>query len=219
MDKSYKNLLQEHFQKNKLQLPSYETIRIDEGTDNEPIWKSTVTLMNDKSYGGISKTKTDAEMSAAKNAYEYLILNGSGIGTRQNTTSSVPRLQKTKNLTDININNYKRILLVDGENCDLEIERVDSNILVLIFVSKNTTKNLVFRLQHNNPNCYVFISNSVGRDAADHLLTFYAGKLSVLYENIECYVLTKDHYGEFLEKFMNNCKFICSIDEIKSDDE
>ena len=62
-----------------------------------------------------------------------------------------------------------------------------------------------------------FISDSVGKDAADHLLTFNAGILHhmLLGHSMNYYVFTNDNFGQLLEKFMPNCKFICSIDEIK----
>ena len=103
--------------------------------------------------------------------------------------------------------------MVDGENCDLNMTKIDSNILVLFFAAKNTTKNKIFEHQTKYNNCYVFLSQCVGKDAADHLLTFYAGKLSMI-TNKKMLVMTRDHYGEFLERFMENCQFICSLDEI-----
>ena len=214
MNKPFKNLLQEYYQKKQLNIPIYSTFLIDNNTSTIPLWKSIVMLCDGTEFVGISgdlykKTpgnKKDAENNAAKNAYNYLITS--------NKLTTITTLS-TKSLTDININNFKEVLLVDSENCDLEISKISNDMLVLMFVSKNTTKKVVFQLQNKYENCYVFISESVGRDAADHLLTFYAGKLSVLHNEIQYYVLTKDHYGEFLEKFMSKCKFICSVVEIK----
>lgn len=211
MNKNPKNLLQEHFQKSNSQLPSYTSIRIDDGIDNAPIWKSTVTFLN-ITFNGISTSKKDAESIAANHAYEYII-NSKQINI--NNQKSIPFNQKVKNINEIQVDKYKLVLLVDSENCDFDIKKLPSDILILIFVSKNTSKKIIFQFQNDYENCYVFISDSVGRDSADHLLTFYAGKLSILYGNLQYYVLTKDHYGECLEKFMSKCKFICSIDEIE----
>jgi Double-stranded RNA binding motif len=214
MDKNSKNLLQEHFQKAKSRLPIYSPpIRIDPGIDNAPIWKSTVTLDDDRIFDGIAESKKGAEIIAADHAYNYI--NQKQVKfTKQSNQNNQTIYQKVKDISEIEIKNYKLVLLVDGENSDFDIKKLSNDILILIFASKNTSKKLIFQFQNDYANCYVFISECVGRDAADHLLTFYAGKLSILYNNMQYYVLTKDHYGEFLEKFMNKCKYICSIDEI-----
>lgn len=227
-NKAYKNLLQEYHQKNKLNLPLYSSKRIDDGIDNAPIWKSTVIVAN-ISFNGISGSKKDADNIAANHAYKYIISIDQSFqkNVNMNINKNINKnininvsqkshniYQKVQALNEINVHNYKIVLLVDGENCDFDITKLPNDTLVLIFASKNTSKKNIFQFQNDYENCYIFISQCVGRDAADHLLTYYAGKLSILYENMQYYILTKDHYGEFLEKFMNKCKFICSISEI-----
>ena len=206
MTESYKNLLQEYFQKNKLPLPVYNCININSDKTN-PIWKSAVFCFN-MEFTGIGNTKKAAENTSAKNACTHFFV------AKNTIKSDAPIKQKVNSLADIQFDKYKTVLLVDGENCDININKISKDILILIFVSKNTTKKLVFQLQNDEENCYLFISERVGPDAADHLLTFYAGKLSVLHPKKSYYVFTKDHYGEFLETFMDNCKFICSLDNL-----
>jgi len=206
MTESHKNILQEYFQKNKLPLPVYNCININSDKTN-PVWKASVFCFN-LEFTGVGNTKRTAEGLAAKNACNHFLM------TKPITKPDAPTKQKVKSLSDIKFNDYNTILLVDGENCDVNINKIGKDILILIFVSKNTTKKLVFQLQNEEDNCYVFISERVGPDAADHLLTFYAGKLSVLYPDKSYYIFTKDHYGEYLETFMDNCKFICSLDNL-----
>jgi hypothetical protein len=207
MNKPYKNQLQEYYQKLNLEIPVYNSYNIKD--NNNPVWRSDI-VCNNKLFSGIAKNKKDAENNAAKLAFESLDIN-------INIKKILAISQKVGNINQINIDKYNKIILVDGENCDINSsneDKISNSTLVLIFVSKNTIKKCVFQLQDKYENYFVFISESVGRDAADHLLTFYAGKLSVMYEklNIDYYIFTKDHYGEFIEKFMENCKFICSID-------
>lgn len=211
MTEGYKNLLQEYFQRKKLPLPVYNCNNINTDKVN-PVWKASVFILplSNTEFTGIAATKKAAETIAAKNACEYVFATNNPIPVDR---EPAPFTQKVKNISDINFDNYKTVLLVDGENCDVDIKRINNDVLVLMFVSKNTTKKLVFKLQQSYNNCFVFVSERTGRDASDHLLTFYAGKLSVLHDSKQYYVLTKDHYGEFLEAFMNNCKFICSLDE------
>lgn len=209
MNKPYKNQLQEYYQKLQQPLPQYTTIKTSYG-----LWQSTVSTACNHSFQSLCfANKKDAENNAAELAYNFLLSN---VITQTITSTKIFSItQKVPTLMDIDMTNYHKILLVDGENCDIDLGIVLTNVLVLIFVSKNTTKKSVFQSQNNYDNCFVFISNSVGRDAADHLLTFYAGKLSIIQPLKEYYVLTKDHYGEFLESFMNNCKFICAIYEVQ----
>lgn len=205
MEKSYKNLLQEHFQKQNLPLPHYKTNRID-GLDHEPVWQAQLELYG-TIYESNASSKKEAELKVAEQAYlDYC-------QKPVKLENKIDRQQKVKELHEIDFNRYHSIILVDGENCDIDISKISSNMLVLFFAAKNTTKNKIFEYQSTYDNCYVFLSQCVGKDAADHLLTFYAGQLSRMTDK-QMYVLTKDHYGEFLEKFMNNCKFICSLDEI-----
>lgn len=205
MEKSYKNLLQEHFQKQNLPLPYYKTDRID-GLDHEPVWRAQLEL-DDTLYESEGSSKKEAEAKVAEQAYlDYC-------KKPIKTEIKLDRKQKVNELINIDFGQYESIIMVDGENCDIDMMKINSNMLVLFFAAKNTTKNKIFEYQSKYDNCYVFLSQCVGKDAADHLLTFYTGKLSMIV-NKKIFILTKDHYGEFLERFMDNCKFICSLDEI-----
>lgn len=218
MSKTWKTLLHEYFQRNGLEAPEYETKRMDnDGMDHMPEWKATIKI-GDKIFEGIDTSKKDAGATAAQKAYEFLTENKIPELEKEKEViiKQIERKQKVNEVEDVPFNNYNEILLLDGENCNIDMSKVKNNMLVLIFAAKNTTKNNIFTLQQNYDNCYVFLSQSVGKDAADHLLTFYAGKLSILLDgnNINYYILTKDHYGEFIEKFMPNCKFICDATEL-----
>lgn len=208
---SYKNLLQEYFQKNKSEVPKYKTFRTDQNKDNDPVWNS-VLIIDEQRFNCEGKSKKDAEIGVAEMAYEYLTKNGTFTENKDNI--SITKTQKVQQLNEIQLNKFHKIILVDGENCDFSLNELKDDTLVIIFAAKNTTKNIIFQHQAKYENCYVFLSDCVGKDAADHYLTFFAGKLSMIELNANFYVLTKDHYGEHLEKFLTNCKFICSLDEI-----
>ncbi len=196
---SHKNKLLEFLQKNKLNIPTFVTTRIDTGIDHNPIWMSQI-IINDNTFSGQGRSKKEAEAEASKFAMEILV--------EQNLRINNPiMVSKIFNFDDHSIQEYSDIYLFDGENYNINSPPKG---LCLFFVAKNTTKKIVFQFQEKYSNCYVIISECVGRDAADHLLTFYAGKLSILYPDKNYYILTKDHYGEFLEKFMKNCKYVCS---------
>ena len=189
------------------------------GDDHDPIWTAQLVYLG-QTFEGTSNTKTAAKKLAAISAYncfQKTIIT-------QTKNSNFDRKQKVNNIMDIDLNQYDKIILIDGENYNInlpEFTNFNSNIILFIFfAAKNTTKNIIFELQKNYSNCYVFLSHVVGPDAADHLLTFYAGKLSMLYNGgipdnqIIFYILTKDHFGQYIQVFLPNSRFICSLEEI-----
>ena len=222
MEKSWKNALQEYCQARNLHMPIYyPPVRADNNKDNEPIWKSELKLFDGTVYNGYHQTKKGAEAEAAKKAMGYIRASSHytkyvyiETSEREITvTKSNGRIRKIKDVTEIPLTKVDVFLLIDGDNCDLRNLPSHKNMCILVFVAKNTTRNL--DVQNTESSCFIMVSESVGKDAADHLLTFTAGKLSVLSApDTTFYVLTKDHFGEHLEKFMPRCKFICSVDEI-----
>lgn len=208
---SFKNIVQEHCQKNKITLPHYVTNRIG-GNDHLPEWQSTVDIFG-QTFRSIGNTKIIAEMNTAKMIHDY-IKNINIIGKQISPIVNVH--QKCNSIYDIDLGKYNKIIFVDADNCDVILNAEYENVLLLFFCAKNTSKKVCFELQNKFNNVYVFISQSVGRDSADHLLTFTAGIVSCLNKskNVMYYVLTKDHFGEYLERFMVNTKFICSFGDI-----
>jgi len=216
---NYKNTLQEFLQKQRLPLPKYNTIRTG-GSDHMPLWISNIQVNGKIFQGNPYSTKVDAENSVAQICYDHIISDSNPNITNINLPNQEQYevKQKSRSIYDVNISGYDKIILIDADNCDVDINADNySTILFLFFCAKNTTKKLCFKLQHKYDNCYVFISESVGRDATDHLLTFVAGIIDCTNRiskiNPIHYVLTKDHFGEYLEKFMTNTSFICSIKE------
>lgn len=212
-----RNQIQEYCQKYKIDFPIYDTSRIG-GEDHKPIWKSTTTFKN-KSFEYVGVSKKETELAVSKMIVDDQLLSGEE-REKPIEQNKIARRQKVDNLLDIkHLLKYKTILLVDGENTDFNpnplLQGLSSTILILIFAAKNTTKNKIFEHQERYEDCYVFLSSCVGKDAADHLLTFYCGMLNVIIKDpVQYYVFTKDHYGEYMQVFMRNCKFICSLDEI-----
>lgn len=206
MQKSYKNILQEYTQKNNLKNPEYMTTSIN--IRSGLLWRAILVLFDGTTFESEGTTKKNAETNAAMLACNYVNL--------LEQPKKVLCTQKVNDILEIDLLCYRIIILVDAENLDIDMDNLPEYTLVLIFVSKNTSKKNVFQWQSKYDNCYVFISDSVGPDASDHLLTFYAGKLSVnQHGKHQYYILTKDHFGAHIEKFMENCKFICSTNEIK----
>ena len=69
---SYKNKLQEYYQKKSLPLPQYDSKQIDI-VDNVPIWNCTIILKDGKEFQGEYKGKKKyAEQMVAKQVLDIL---------------------------------------------------------------------------------------------------------------------------------------------------
>lgn len=205
MNNSKKNELQEYCQRNAIELPKYKSSRIDNDRDHEPIWQCEI-VFNNKSYRTVSGTKKGAEVKIA----EMII---GELQPKQQITTIIKK-QKIDDILKIDFSRYIRIILIDGENVDILENNFKETDLILIFVAKNATKNNVFKLQTQLDNCFVIISDSIARDAADTLLIFTAGRLAVKLSDRQFVIITKDHFGESLQKCLDNCKHICSTQDL-----
>ncbi len=130
------------------------------------------------------------------------------IQTSKNT--KVPDAINKKNTT------YKNIVFHDIDNVNLDTRFMNtykSNTYFLFFAARNSTK-LQSLKTINNDNFYTYVSGSIAKDAGDHLLSFYLGIFSHLYnDKFDFFILTKDHYGEAVANFIN-AKHACTIEEL-----
>lgn len=200
-----KNILQEFCQKNKYPLPSYNTLRIS-GDDTHPIFESTIVFEN-RSFKATGNSKVEAEKSVAKTAYDIC-------ETLTNNRNSKLTQKYDYDLLQIPID-YETIYLIDGDNYTIsgEEEKVfeEYDSLFIYFIAKNNTRPQPIRQQQEHDNCCIFISDSISHDAVDHLISFFLGKMSVIWTGKKYYIVTRDHFAECLEKFQSNTKVICSF--------
>jgi hypothetical protein len=203
---SAKNTLQEYCQKNNLPLPIYLTVRVSDTRDS-PLFEST-TNFNQVTYRGLGTNKTAAEQDTAKQVCQILPQQSS---VKQNQPLSIS--QKYPNPMAIPMSQYGRIYLIDGDNCHVTDEKLFdvSDSLYMYIIARNNTHPQPLLHQQKYSNCCVFVSETISRDAVDHLLTFFLGQLSITQPDKHYYVVTKDHFGECLESFMSNCKLVCSL--------
>lgn len=203
---SSKNIFQEYCQKHKIPLPIYDTKQIQQ----LPILFESKVNFNGVEYSARGSSKVIAEKEVATlvcgNIYDNISI--------LTDVEQQKLTQKYDNITDIPIENFQKIYLIDGDNYHVTNESVfqRTDSLYIYIVAKNNTKPQPIIQQQKYNNCCIFISESVNRDAVDHLITFNLGKMSVMWKNKEYYIVTRDHFGECLEKFMQSCHFICSID-------
>ena len=200
-----KNKLQEYCQKNKLPLPAYDTVQTNEGK-YPPIFESTL-VFNKISYHSIGKSKVNVEKEIAQLVCDQL----ESLELEETTNTLV---QKYSDIEHIPIENYNRIYLIDGDNCQIGDEACfnDLNSLYIYFVAMNSTRLICRKHQQKYDNCCIFISPTISKDSVDHFISYHLGKMSVLWgENKEYFIYTRDHFGECLEKFIPRCHLICSM--------
>ena len=210
---SPKNVLQEYCHKMRIPVPAYNTNRISAITEM-PLFESILTFQGE-TYHATGATKINAEKEVARIAWEKFARKSP---PRECATRSPPaplRLhQKYEHITAILDEEYDQVYLIDGDNCHITDETVfaDPKKLFIYFVAKNTTKLVAMRHQDQYENCCLFISDSIGQDAVDHLLSFTLGQMSISWHRgLEYYIVTRDHFGECLQAFIPRCKLLCRM--------
>jgi hypothetical protein len=173
------------------------------GTDNEPIWK--ISLFIDNAF------IDSIEEKSKKNGKEYLI--NQFMKNKDDDKKDIEIKYDFDKFSSIELDNYNKIILIDADNT-VKLEKFNSNILYIFFSAKNAIKDRILIWKMNNPNVKYIITPSTISDATDHYMSFYLGWISNKLENKQLYILTKDHFGEALEKFIPNCKHIANEFEL-----
>ena len=211
--KDIKNQLQEILQRNKLELPKYETIQMP--NVKEINFLSTVRVL-DQQFQAVNSRKKDAEKSSAEKAYNYLKENHKELF--ETLFEGELKILKEFDVKNHDYRNVNNIVCLDGENVDIPQDDLTkyADKLFLIFVSKNTTKKKCFRVENKNANVYLFVAQTTISDSADHLLTFKLGQLSMVLVNreIRFTVISKDHFVECLDFFSEKIKHQCNFKDI-----
>jgi len=220
MSVNAKTKLLEYIRYEQLPTPFFETIKDPESPSHVPIFHSKC-YFEGKLFQADGRTKRKAEVSVCEKIiadfYPYYKISLLPQASFQDVTSQgawippSPKPYFEELIETSDFQTAERIILLDAENITLKPEQLDTNYdtQILAFVAKNTTKESIFNLEALFPFVHVFVSDRVGRDAADFLLAFYAGKLSMLHLPTKIYILTKDHYGEHLETFLDHGKYVC----------
>lgn len=169
-----KNLLQEHFQKQQQQLPVYQQQQIVTNS-NQILWQSTVFLTDEREFSGLPcSKKSSADISAAEQALSALGLRESANGSTNETMKKTR--YECKSLADIipDYNGGKVVVLYDLEN----IPNPPTNFEP----ESNVVKKIGFKSRFStvsSPEGTETISiNSAVSDAADHAMTYYAGRIA-----------------------------------------
>ena len=187
MAKSTKNILQEIYQSKGGELPWYVT-ELSHTSSTTPLWESTVVLpdTNERISGEMSARKVVAEASAASSAIAIL-----------KEREKLANKKKTKIRQQNTSENISEVVLIDIESIpqSLSLDEI-CNVLMIGFISNQSPlKHKVSQASYE-----VKIIGSSIPDAADHLLSFTAGRitadLSEKKDKITFWVVTADHMGD-----------------------
>jgi hypothetical protein len=226
---SYKNMLQEYCQKNKVGIPNY-TYKIISGNDHNPLWEVELNY-NNNTFKAINYNKKKADQEVAKVALEMLGIviseptacnnrleptacnnrpEPTACNNRPEPTACNNRPEPTACNRTVELNNTESksdyIVLIDLENIQPKLKHIkDINDLhynnnIYGFASVYTTVDVNFYKKYFN----VITINSPANEAADHLMTYYASKLINDKNNKEIYVCSRDKSSSILVYILTN---------------
>lgn len=182
---SYKNTLQEYFQKRKQNLPVYDTYR-DGGSAHSPLFVSKLTLDDGQVFNGTGQNKKKAELDAAILALQSLNLYN-------NTDKADESNTKSQKCTF----NTKTAILLDLENIAGEVQKYKNlqytnDIDIFGFVSSNhpLAKSDLEPIKK-------FVVKSDEADAADIALAVKFGQI-LFYGYQKHIIVTSDHFASSL---------------------
>lgn len=206
---SFKNKLQEYFQKLGSDLPRYTYTRIG-GEDHAPKWECQVEIAPNHItalccyMSEVKSSKKKASESAAKNASEALGLGASNLYIE--TSVGISRFPRER------YSSYSTFYLLDIENCPksyaelCERRVLEEDDIVIAFHSKNTVhlyyKVMQDELKYGFPIKF-YKAQSAHKDAADVRMSMFVGEIIGFAQGIQ-------H-----QKFAPDCCITHSIEEDK----
>lgn len=226
---SYKNLLQEIFQKRDEPLPIYNTLRVG-GSNTNPLWKCTITAGGKTFSGGIFCKKVQAEQDTAKIAYQKLCNSSRKLRnvTQYDTQKELAKelcddyveyveyaayteeksvVVPTEKVSDSIVEKFEKIVFADLENCPQVSELVAKPDTIIIGVVGHSHP-----LAEKNLPIYKCVIQDSTKDAADHALTFLAGKFSNhIRSSSKIYIFSKDHFAQVTAKCL---KDFCGLNAV-----
>lgn len=230
MEKDPKTLLQEYCHRYKLPLPKYTTTNTINGK-----FKSTVCCVQNIHKITVDSdefpSKKEAEKQAAgrmldiinsqnKPVSEYKYLDNIIIDNTiiDDDLPATPKASNVKPLARPNTNEF--IILIDLENIQPNIVNVYSYHIEL-FASVYATVLDKYRQIIKEKNLKLNLIDSAASEAADHLMTFTACRLSLAYPEKKFIIVSRDKSSEIIVKLLQlnghkveHFKSNCDIDDV-----
>jgi len=196
---SFKNTLQEYYQKKRSSLPVYNSFRKG-GLDHNPKFISTLTLPDGKKFQAEGSSKKDAETKVARKAVLTLF---------------PPQKKVQKRIWRKPPKNGKRTcILVDLENKHKMVENILDRfgsiyIDIIVFASTDHPSLLKLRESCERDRVKIVEIPCRRKDGADIGLTLYVGDMLHKDEYDTIIIVTEDHFGDTLAECVTRGYDIC----------
>lgn len=183
---NYKGSLQEYCQMKQISLPEYTTVENYDTQDSR--FQSIVTVDNLTYTSTIENTKKTAETSAAQVALRHIKMwTGYGYKYKYKYKES-------------------KIILFDAENvldvCNKYLE-LETNYNAIFFISEHHHMTERYKEQIKNKNIELITIDAIAKDAVDHAITLYLGRIIGRQEFDDEYILiTRDRFGHTLRSIL-----------------
>ncbi len=175
-----------------------------EGPDHDRRYVATCAFDGLVLASSPQKTKRSAESDAAHNILQELE-TVSCQSTDVEMKSSVDR-EPPESLENLSSN--VRICIVDLDNFDIPPQFLQQlNVRFLLFRSKTCTK--PDGNYKSSPNCMIFVTPCVGRDATDIYMTYESHGIASTFPEADIAVVTRDHFGATLAHIMR-ATYVCN---------
>lgn len=199
---SYKNNLQEFYQKKNEPLPKYVTKKVG-GQPHQPLWSSMVLVADGSTYYGEELgDKKAAEQSAAKIAYEFII-------------------RKAKTQLKIKEIDNKIIFFVDGENKPNFVNqfydhyKAPNSIIKFYTTDGHPSQNKIKQFT-NNPNFELHVAHSTRANSVDTLILIDLGRSLDFYYDYQFILVSSDKFAPAaVENLTNEHISIISVREFE----
>jgi hypothetical protein len=199
---SYKNILQEFYQKKGDPVPRYVTRKVG-GQPHQPIWSSIVLVADGSTYYGEELgDKKAAEQSAAKVAYESVI------GT-VSTRATVKEI------------NNKIIIFVDGENKPNFVQQFYEhykapNSIVKFYTTDGHPSQSKIKQFINEPNFELHVAYSTRPNSVDTLILIDLGRNIDEYCDYQFVLASSDKFASAAAENLTNEKLsVISVREFE----
>lgn len=182
-----KNILQEYFQKNRLELPKYKTQRLG-GSDHQPVFVSEVILHDGRVFTGTQESnKKAAELNVAQKVLNEI------------------DFKPKKAVSTFNLKR-KVGIFVDLENKPSIVEEINdsTDISVDIFAFASRDHPSLLKLKQTEINCVKVEVPSTRKDGADIGLIMSVGGFLFREDYEDFIIVTSDHYGDCLVECVSN---------------
>ncbi len=204
-----KNKLQEWCHSHSVDFPTYESTSLSGHPSHSPVWVTKVNFMGNE-YSAEGKNKKEAEKEAARKILAIVSL----IEKKEEIKEDIILQNNEEMLSEWMIGLKGDVFFVDVDNYNIDTKSIrdSEDKFFLLFGGKTNRRKLISF--SGLPNAKIFICDSLIKDGTDHLMTFYLGRVYQVklqrkeLESINFYILTRDHFGEAIARFVNGVHLV-----------